>query len=465
MAFTGFALFSCTSQKQATSYVTDEVYSIPAAERSVQPAVAQSSSGAAQVITSPDKASVSKPGSSTFEDDYNDYSYSSRIKRFNNTDTTRGYFDETYAPSSGSPGQDGSSWNNPNVNLYFGLGSGYGGFGGSYFGFGYGYPYSSYWGWDPWWNPYYWNYPYYGYNPWYNPWYRPWYNPCCCCYGYNDWYYNNGYPPYYTSGGTYYGPRESLYSTSHNQGNLNNRAAPVTANQSTNLNARSEGVPAVNTRNDQNISPVVANPTVNRSTVPASGEKYRYTRPGTVRKAPSGQPNDRMTRQQGNAQRSQPEPKYIRPENARTMQRSDATQSYSSPVYRQPKTSQEYLAPRTERNNATSSGSSNSRSVTSGGSGSGSSRSGSPSSDFLRSVNGNSRETYSAPSRSSNSYSAPTRSGNSGSYSAPTRSSGSDSYSAPSRSSGSGSYSAPSRSSGSGGSTPSSGSSGGGRRR
>ena len=85
---------ACSTQKQATSYVNDDVYNSSRQEPS--PTTPNSSlNQGAQVVTSPDNTKAQKTGSSTFEDDYNDYSYSSRINRFNNKDTTIGYFNDS----------------------------------------------------------------------------------------------------------------------------------------------------------------------------------------------------------------------------------------------------------------------------------------------------------------------------------------------------------------------------------
>jgi len=460
-----FALISicigaCTTQKQATSYANDEVYSTPVSPGLSQEVTSQPNVKGTQVITAPDNASVSKPGSSTFADDYNDYSYSSRIQKFNSTDTTKGYFDDSY---NSSTGQSGGTGNDPNVNVYLGFGAGFGGYYGSSFGFGIGYPYSS-WGWDyGWWNPYAtwgWGYPYYGYNP--------WYNPCCYCYGYNDWYYG-GYPPYYATN-TYYGSRQTLYRSDIGNNNLNARSTNDFNNSNLSPNNRNPISPAY-TRSDKSVSGKVQ-PAAR--TTPAAQEKYRYARSDNQRPAPNQRTNQKI-QHSSQVERTQPSPKYVRPENAAAVQRSGSAQSYSSPVYRQPKTSQEYLAPRTQTSGNSQISGSGTRAAGNVGSRTIDNRQISPSTNFNRSETGSGRTRtsgYSEPARSNNSVTSPVRSGNSGSYSAPRRSDGSGSYSAPSRSGGSstspstggGNYSAPSRSGSSGGSAPAS-SGGGGRRK
>ncbi len=178
IAFIALTISACTSQKHATSYVNDDVYNSSTQTSQTPSAPAPATTQGVQVITSPDKAKTQKPASSTLEEDYNDYSYSTRINRFSNKDTTVGYFDNSLSGSSAGVNQ-GS--NDPDVNVYLGYGSGYGGYYAPSFSFGMGYPYG---GWDYGWGyPYYggyygygWGYPYYG-------WYDPWYSPCCYCYG------------------------------------------------------------------------------------------------------------------------------------------------------------------------------------------------------------------------------------------------------------------------------------------
>ncbi len=463
LALIGLVLSSCTTQKQATSYANDEVYGTTAPSVSAQVTNTQPTDKGTQVITTPDKTSVSKPGSSTFEDDYNDYSYSNRIQKFNSSDTTKGYFDE----SNSSSGQSGSD---PNVNVYMGFGAGYGGYYGSSFGFSYGYPYSA-WGWDYGWGyPYSgWGYPYYGWGyPNYG--YNPWYNPCCYCYGYYDGYYGE-YSPYAASG-TYYGSRQSLYRSDNGGTTLNTRDERNFKTNPSAPNDRNQSTAPAYTRTDQSARSTVGNSQPAQRSSPVSQEKYRYTRTENQRQAP----NQRTTQKiqvQNKAERTQPSPKYIRPENAGAIQRAGSTQSYSSPAYRQPKTSQEYLAPRSQTQGSSRTNSESRTAVRSTTSGSFNQNT-SPSNEAIRSGNNTGRTRssgYSEPARSNNSFSSPARTGSSGTYSAPARSTGSGTYSAPTRSggnsapSGGGSYSAPSRSSGGsgggGGSAPASGGSSG----
>jgi hypothetical protein len=447
IAIISLAAVACSTQKQVSSAAGDDVYGSPnKSEQSVAGTTKPQTSGA-QVITSPDNATVQKSNSSSFADDYNDYSYSSRINRFSSKDTTKGYFDDAYS--------EGSSYTNtgndsPDVNVYLGYGAGYGGFYSPsfYMGSGWGYPYSG-WGWD-----YGWGYPYYGWgynygwgwgNP-YHGWYDPWYNPCCYCYGYNDWY-NDGYP-HYSNTGNYYGSRTSLYRTDGGRGSLNSRSSVNPSAGNTGQISRSAGNPVYSRSDGQ--------PSVR--SVPANQEKYRYTQrtsnQQTINQRSAGRG---QARNLNNTQRQQPAPRYVRPENTTPAQRSGSVQSYSSPVYRQPKSSQEYLGSQSS-GTARSSDQQTGNRYNSGNSGQNTRQNATPSNNRTYSTPARSNPSnYSAPSRSNSNYttpsSTPSRSGNSGSYSAPSR--------------GSGSYSTPSRSGGNSGSSPSGSgsSSGSGKRR
>ena len=434
-------LSACSTQKQATSYVNDDVYSAPAStvQPKTTPAVTGTATpavGGAQQVTAPDGIKTQKPASSAsgFEQDYNDYTYSSRMKRFNSTDTTKGYFDETYSGSSSDNSSGG-----PNVTFSLGIGAGFGypgwgypGYG--YYGYGWGYPYYSWY--YPWYDPWYsWYYPYY-----------PYYGGCYCCYGYGYGY--DYYPPYAYTTGSYYGSRNTL-------GSSDGVSRPSSTSSIS-------GVSTTAPRYTGTESGLTSRPSSTGDRPVTTGqETYRYSRPSSDRQ--SGYQRTTTTAQttgRGQVQgttRQQPAPRYIRPENQGAVERTGGAQSYSSPVYRQPKSSQEYLAPRTQNPGTVvrSSGESGER----GGSYGNQVRQGSYGTT-TRSSGGERNSgtpSYSAP-RTSPSYSAPSRSsGNS--YSAPSRSGGSYSSPAPS---GGGSYSAPSRSGGGGGGSSSGG---GGHRR
>lgn len=400
IAIIALAISACTSQKHATTYVGDEVYNTSSEPVLVKTPVAPSQNQGAQVVTSPDLAKGQKPASSTFADDYNDYSYANRIDRFSSKDTTVGYFDKSYTGSATTGTQGG---NNPNVNIYLGNDLGYGSYYAPSLSFGFGYPYSV-WGWD-----YGWGYPYYGgfygYGLGY-PYYYGGYYPCCYCNGYNDWY-----NPYYTSNSYYYGSRSSTYRTDGRSGAPSVRATQANGNSAYSRNERSTIVP----------SPRTAPPTAR--TTPVAQEKYRYTRPATSGQTENQRSTTRNSQVQNQMNRQQPAPRYAKPENVNAAQQRSANvvQSYSSPVYRQPKSSQEYLAPRSQNPGTTRAANPAVRAGS--GANNVTRQSATPDNSYNRSGGGSNRSGssgYSTPSRSSGSGS--TRSG--GSNSSPSGSGG-----------------------------------------
>lgn len=165
------------------------------------------------------------------KDDYYDYQYASRLRRFNNPVYGLGYYDNYYTNYywyNGNPAYYGASiynsynWWGPSYscgpNFGFGMSYNYG-YGNSYYGY----------------NPYGYN-PYYGYN---NGYWQGFYS------GYNHGYYNgyNGYPysmgynsPYYGGWGYYNsydansGYNKSTYAprTSHDGGNSGRVSNPGT---------------------------------------------------------------------------------------------------------------------------------------------------------------------------------------------------------------------------------------------
>ena len=454
------AISACTTQKLTSSLDNDDVYASSSSPAKATQYRTQASYSGEQVITAPDSATWAKSSSSTFADDYNDYSYSSRISRFSNSDTTKGYFDESHSDGTNDVTTEST---NPDVNIYFGVGAGYGGYyGPSYsYGFGWGYPYYG-WGFDWGWG---WGYPYYS---WYNPWYYPY--GCCCCY--NPWYYE-GYYPYYPTN-TFYGPRNNLTAYDGISGIRNDRsssqniAGPIDLNQRVStppVNSRITD-PALQTRSTEQMTNRSTGQTALRETgqtaarstnqtatrsVPANQQEYRYSRSGSTNQAPYPKSDNKK---QVQTRSQQTAPRYIRPGSENVTKRAGSTQSYSSPVYRQPKSSQEYISPRTNNAGAarttpsTIGQKTNTTPPTTG--------------NKSRTVpTNNNKRSYTTPSGSySPSSTTPVRSGSN--YSAPARSGSSGSYSAPSRSGSSGgSYSAPSRSGSSGGSSGGSG----GRRR
>lgn len=166
------------------------------------------------------------------KDDYYDYEYAARLKRFYNPVNGLGYYDNWYTNYGfyGTPNY-GSS-------IYMGYGSAY-----PYYGYGssfYGSPFYSiglgnYWG-NPFYSPFYgsyWGYsPYYGYSPYmsyglgYSPFYSPFYGYGYSPYGYGP-YYGYAYPAYYNSSdinSMTYAPRTSHegFNSPRTPNNINN---------------------------------------------------------------------------------------------------------------------------------------------------------------------------------------------------------------------------------------------------
>ena len=477
------SLAGCKTQQKASLSANDDVY-LSKNQQSKQitqnPSQTENLSVPRDVIS--DSSSSTKPGSSTFSEDYNDYSYAARINRFNHPVKESGYYDEIYSQTDKYDTVISSS-SSPDVNIY--MGGGYDPFWGSSvsfgFGFGWGYPY------------YGWGYPYYGYYYPYYDWYYPWgypyyYYPGSYYCGYYDGYYNGywdgyyGYPydPYpYKS---YYGRRDMTTAGGYNSNEINrspqeqNNQDMTLRNDRTQSNVRNEreaSQPPAYERSTNTSNSYAANSgresrsTVNNTNALPSErsgannaslqkEQYRYTRSSNQQTVTY----QRNTNQSN--QTARPAPRYSRPQSSTVQPRAGNSQNYSSPAYRQPKSSQEYINPRPQ----------SSRSYTNPQENSSRNSYSSPSGREQRysspSNNVNNSRKYSAPSNSQNrsystpskSYSSPSRS-SSPSYSSPSRST-SPSYSAPSRSS-SPSYSAPSRSGGSSGG--SSGGGGGGSRR
>lgn len=168
------------------------------------------------------------------KDDYYDYQYASRLRRFNNPVYGLGYYDDYYTNYywyNGNPAYYGTSiYTSYN---WWGPSFGYGSYGPSWgFGVGYnwGYPYgySPYYGY----NPYGYGYDPYGYNAYWNGYYNGFYSGL---YGYNPYGYNPyGYNPYCGGWGYYNsfdansGYYKSTYAprTSHGGGNSGRMSNP-----------------------------------------------------------------------------------------------------------------------------------------------------------------------------------------------------------------------------------------------
>lgn len=232
---------SCTTQKMAT--YNDDVYANPKQDRVEEArlaAIAKQEREAREKRYNDSIAAIQKAKDDANPyykdrefnyDDYYDYEYATRIRRFNNNINGLGYYDNYYTNSywySGNPYNygvsiyNGYSWWGPGYNTY------------SYF-----HSVSFYynWGWGG--SPYCGYSPYYGYNPYMSSYWQGYYN------GYNQGYYNGmwGYPyygygyggwnsPYYGGWGYYnaydfnsgyvtYGPR-----TSHSGGNSRRTSNP-----------------------------------------------------------------------------------------------------------------------------------------------------------------------------------------------------------------------------------------------
>lgn len=410
-------LFGCKSQQKTTGYTYDDVYSTRSDHSKItsKPKIQNEDLSGSHPIVSPDSSSTITATSAASNQDYSNNSYAARIKRFNGNNSGLNYSNEYSTGSSDSTSSSGGS--SPDVNIYFGNSWGSSFWGPSYsFGFGYGwgdygfgYPYS-------WYYPYSWGYPYYSYYPyWY--WDYPYWGGCGYGHHNGDWNWNNGNHRDY-----YYGQRRVL---STPDGGRNSRTSTTGTKSELGQvkNTRTVDPGVVNRSSDQTRS---GRTDINR--VPPDKQRYRYTRSSTQENTRVVRNNqDKRTRSDRNyVQRQEPAPRYTRPGNQQQATRSDA-QTYSSPAYRQPKSSQEYINPRTQQGRPTgvkenSNRNSNNSTPTPSGR-----RYSSPSN-----TGGNSR-IYSNPSGGSRSYSTPSRSYSSPGNSSPSRSS-SPSYSAPSRS-------------------------------
>lgn len=462
------------------------------------------------LLSEPDREvapDYSATGETIEYDDYYDFSYAQRLKRFHNPVYGFSYYDPCYTDLyyyTYDPFYWGSS-------LSFGLNWNFGPSWGFNWGLGFGYPYYNTW-----------------YNPWGYNWYSPYYWGSPYLYGFGSYWmgYNNGYWNGYTNGGgywgnnwndndTFYGRRTSRGSTnvagspqpngSGSDGTNNRRIAAAGGNSSTSVNANPSGGESTPTRpnsstqrritesgsttnsgNERNgqtervtVNPAAARITASNAqtnegsetngngTVPKGNPRITPSSEMQNQSAQTAQTNDERSnaaQTRYSNQRNAPSPnsgtrydysKYSRgtgstrqdlakPRLNDNQGSSGRQRTYTPPSYQQPRSSNNYVAPRNQQNNQPSAGNDNN----------------------VRTQ----QRPYSVPQNQSNTrtYTPPTRN-NSSTYSTPSQprssSSGNSNYT-PSRSSGNssggGSYT-PSRSSGSGSSG--SGSSGGGRRR
>jgi len=380
-------------------------------------------------------------------DDYYDYSYASRIRRFYNPYGGFGYYSPYYTGYYYDPWYWGPSFS-------FGFSWGWGSIG---------------WGWG---------YPYY-YYPWNNYWYG--YN-CCCWNGYYPYpspYYDYNYNNYY------YGHRPSRGSSNSGSSGTNGsnsqnieryshastleRTTPQLPGSGTATRSTADPQPGKLTRSDSqtNDSKITRQTGGNDASV-ASGnlsrtgsekkpqsdvtkrtqkpadskQRYTYKKPANTKSESKTRYNPGESYAGNNqAQRSKPAQKYNKPnsytsqKNVKTNRQNTNTTKRNTQTYTKPKSNYERSYNKPTKYNTSRSNSQPSRS----------------SARTYSQPSRSSSKSYSQPSRSSKSYSPPTRSGNSKSYSSPSRSSSSRSYSSPSRSSSSSSSrsSGGSRSSGS----------------
>ncbi|MEI6059770.1 MAG: hypothetical protein WCR72_03625 [Bacteroidota bacterium] len=404
------------------------------------------------------------------QDDYYDYAYSARLRRFHNPYVYDNYYNDYYT---------NSYWYDPNPwNWGMSIYMGYNWWGPS-FSFGY--------------NPWY-SYPYYGFGYGYG-------------YGYGGGYYGGYYGGYnegcyynsYDHNSFYYGHRGSVGSSGGGTARAENRTfgekyeaslAGGRNNTTTNGNRGNENIApgrgnaaTTGTRNntmDDNSNTGLARGSAvsqdarNASAGTTANPGFRGQNAGTsVVVNPTGRPGSGTQKPGVNTNQPQRRYQYVSPNrgnqntndnaNRNNVNPGSNTQSYTSPGYNRPRSGQEYTSPKYRSTQPSGSEPNNGRGVQPVNPNS-QMRSGvrsTPQPQYNRPNTSRSNENYQAPRNDnsqparSNTYSAPSRSS---STSTPSRSN--ESYS-PSRSSssGSGSYS-PSRSSSSGSSGSSSGSSG-----
>jgi Ni/Co efflux regulator RcnB len=215
-------LASCSkTYESATTYPYDEVYDTYGESRvAYTNSNSLSNSGSQRDSESYSEGDYYSPEYTTDEfesEDYYDYEYASRVRRFHQPNPGFGYYDPFYTDYyryGYSPFSFGTS-------IYSGWGSMYPHYAMPRYrfslSFGYGYnPYYS-----PWYNPWY-------YDAWYNPWYGyypptfgygPYYNYGSYWNGYYHGFYDGYYAnTYYPTSGYYYGPRGTVGGSSDGSG-------------------------------------------------------------------------------------------------------------------------------------------------------------------------------------------------------------------------------------------------------
>lgn len=427
-------------------------------------------------------------------DDYYDYEYSARIRRFHNPIPFYSYYDDYYTDLywyTSNPYSWGTS-------IYTGY------WGSPYFGPGYGVGLSWNWGWGSvgfgWSYPYYgWGYPYYGWNSWNYGWGYPGYG------GYWNGYWNGWWDNHYYHGGgihrddIVWGPRGNRGSSNiggtsgrpdRSMTEVNNRRSEAAGGGSSITRPTTGG--AVNTGNAV-VGGTTTGTTLTNRRAQASGDRNITAPTNTQNPAvpdPSGNDLNNRRASASNLNRVQnqaSESEQNGTGNSAITRPADNNDSRTTASQRRYARPEGYDYSRYSRGNNSGDNGSSSTDARHRGSNSGATRDyRAPEQNRTRSsdefVNpGNSQRTYTAPANSNRqiqreessgqrrSYDVPARrsenGNNSRTYTAP--SSPTQNYSAPSRSnSGSGSspsYS-PSRSSGGNSSGSSSGNSGGRRR-
>lgn len=203
-------LFSCKTSK--LPHYLDDVYNDPAEEKRIAMAKAEALKKQQEEQKAREEADrlaqKAKDDANPYykdpnynADDYYDYAYASRMRRFQSPVNGAGYYDNYYTNSywyDRNPNSYGSSiyssynWWNPygNTGVYMGNSWGSPMCYNNGFNYGLGYNYGSYWN-----NPYYYNYGYQPYGMCGNYWNSPWNNPYGYGYGSygNNWGYYNSY--------------------------------------------------------------------------------------------------------------------------------------------------------------------------------------------------------------------------------------------------------------------------------
>lgn len=406
-------------------------------------------------VAQPESSGNNNITNNFYGDDYYDYAYSARLRRFHNDCFFNNYYSDFYT---NSYWYDYDPWN-WGMSIYMGYNWWYP----SYYSRWYMPWYS--WGYSNWWDPY----PYYGWGGFGYSYYAGYWN------GFYDGYWNGmyhgdwGHNYYYNSyddNSHYYGRRRSVgssgsFASSRRDMSFSEKyEASIARERNGNLRNSVRNTDYASARRsgaEQNIrqSSINQGNTTQRNT----GTQVRTT-PGT------GNQNPAVNRQQQKPTRYTYQGTRTRNYNSTNegTRNQGNIQPYSSPSYSKPRSGQEYTSPK-YRNTTPATGNQGTYNRPSSGSNTQSPArqynkpNVTPQNTPNRSTTqpGNSRNTYSVPKRTTQSssspstptYSAPSRSNdnyspsrNSNSYSTPSRSSD---YSSPSRSSGS--YSAPSRSS------------------